>query len=577
MLRLRESVGIVETVTPYASPKQAGRDFVCLCPFHSEKTPSFHIYTATNSFYCFGCGVGGDNITFIRLAENLDYIEAVRFLAQKAGLVVPESDVSEPVLENRLKVLEINRCAARFFRDMLLSSRVALDYLYNRGLTNNIIKKFGIGYAPDGWSALKSYLYSKGYSEVELINAGLISQGQNGNTYDKFRGRVIFPVIDRRGNVIAFGGRVLKPDASPKYLNSPETVVFQKRANLFALNFAKNTKEKYIILCEGNMDVVALYQAGFDNAVATLGTAVTGEQARLLKNYCERVIIAYDSDDAGQKATVKANNLLSQAGLNTKVLQFEGAKDPDEFLMKYGRESFLRLLENSRSAISFELLKIQNSQELETPDGRAEYLKKAIALLAQIDNNLERVVYISEVAKIAGVSSSDIQLSVEQKLKHNKRKESYNERKTLIRAVDNPTKMSPDEARLKRETNAERSIIAYLFHSPEFLPLILKQISPCDFPGEFNRNLFEKMVIRLKKQQSIDIAALGGEFSVKDVGRIERIKRDGNQLLYTKERLQDCINTLLNFKHQKNPAEMSMDELLKYNEERRARLTVDSG
>ncbi|MDR1753909.1 MAG: DNA primase [Eubacterium sp.] len=572
LLRLRETIDIVETVAPYVQLKKASRDYVCLCPFHSEKTPSCHIYTESNSFYCFGCGAGGDNITFIRMAENLDYIEAIRFLAAKAGLRVPEEGVSDRELEGRVKIFEINRKAAVFFRDTLLSSAIARDYLHKRGLSDNIIKKFGLGYAADSWNAIKGYLFNQGYSEDELLEASLITRGAGNNTYDKFRNRIMFPIIDRRGNVVGFGGRALNSDDNPKYLNSSETPVFHKRSNLFAINFAKNTKEKHIILCEGNMDVIALYQAGFDNAVATLGTAITSEQARVLQNYCEKVVIAYDSDEAGQKATVKAINLLSAVGLSARVLEMRGAKDPDEYLLKYGRESFLELINKSGSAISFELKKVRNSVNIETPEGRSEYLKKAVSLLADVSSPIDRMVYISEVSKATDISVSNIELSVAGRIKQKRRTEEKTMRKKLIREAGGANakdKIDLEESSFKSESNAERGIIAFLLHSPDFLPLILKHITPDYFPTSFNRTLFETLIIKIKNFQSIDISSLGSEFSTGEMGRIEKIKRELMILNPTKELLLEYIDTLKKHKevkNQKSPGSMSADELLRYTE-----------
>lgn len=318
---VKDSNEITSVMSTYVSLKRAGRDSVCLCPFHSEKTPSCHIYTDTQSFYCFGCGAGGDVITFIRLIENLDYIESVKFLAQRAGIPMPEDDRDQ---SGRIKqrLLEINREAARFYRDVLISEKgeEGRRYLAERRLTENTVRKYGLGYAPDSWDCLKRHMMAKGYGEDELLAAALISRSQKGTTYDKFRHRIMFPIIDRRGNIIAFGGRALEADALAKYLNSDETPVFHKRSGLFSLNFAKNTKEKFLILCEGYMDVISLNQAGFDNAVATLGTAITPEQARLMRQYCEQVVISYDSDVAGQKATMKAINLLSDAGVDALSL-----------------------------------------------------------------------------------------------------------------------------------------------------------------------------------------------------------------------------------------------------------------
>ncbi|MBR5090637.1 MAG: DNA primase, partial [Ruminiclostridium sp.] len=310
---LRASNDIVNVMSSYVEIKRAGKDYVCSCPFHSERTPSCHIYTETQSFYCFGCGAGGDVINFIRLIEHFDYIDSVKYLAQRAGLSMPD-DTDDGGAKKRTRLLAMNREAARYFRDVLLSpeGREGLDYLAGRQLTPATIKKYGLGFAPDGWHNLQYFLRQKGYTDDEMEEGALLAR-RNNSVYDKFRRRVMFPIIDIRGNVIAFGGRTLEKDAPAKYLNSDETLVFHKRDNLFSLNFAKNTKEKYLILCEGYMDVISLNQAGFDCAIATLGTAITPQQANKMKHYAEEVVISYDADGAGQKATMKAINLLAEA------------------------------------------------------------------------------------------------------------------------------------------------------------------------------------------------------------------------------------------------------------------------
>ena len=336
---LRMSNDIANVMSSYVELKRAGRDYVCSCPFHSERTPSCHVYTETQSFYCFGCGAGGDVINFIRLIEHYDYMDSVKYLAQRAGLSMPD-EMNDGGVSKRTRLLAMNREAARYFRDVLLSpeGREGLDYLAARQLTPNTIRKYGLGFAPDGWHNLHYFLRQKGYTDDEMEEGALLVR-RNNSVYDKFRKRVMFPIIDIRGNVIAFGGRTREKDAPAKYLNSDETMVFRKRENLFSLNFAKNTKEKFLILCEGYMDVISLNQAGFDSAVATLGTAITPQQANKMKHYAPEVVISYDSDGAGQNATMKAINLLSEAGVRARVLNIPDAKDPDEYIKNFGADS----------------------------------------------------------------------------------------------------------------------------------------------------------------------------------------------------------------------------------------------
>lgn len=563
---IKDSNEITSVMSTYVTLKRAGRDSVCLCPFHSEKTASCHVYTDTQSFYCFGCGAGGDVITFIRLIENLDYIESVKFLAQRAGIPMPE-EARDQTAELKQRLLEINREAARFYRDVLLSEAgtEGRQYLAQRQLSENTVRKYGLGYAPDSWDSLKKHMTAKGYREEELITAALLSRSQKGTAYDKFRHRVMFPIIDRRGNIIAFGGRALEADAKAKYLNSDETPVFHKRSGLFSLNFAKNTKEKFLILCEGYMDVISLNQAGFDNAVATLGTAITPEQARLMRQYCEQVVISYDSDGAGQKATMKAINLLSEAGVDAKVLQMTGAKDPDEYVKKYGADGFRMLLSQSGGAISFELQKLTVGLNMDTPEGKSAYLKKAVALLADVNNKIDRMVYISDTAKLCGLDSGEIEKAVEERRRYKYYAAKQEERRELI---DPPKRNASDESGLKLspEQKAERGIIAFMFHSPDMLSKVESRLKPEDFPDEFYRNVFNSVSERIKKGISVDLASIGDEFSAQEVGKITGMINENNLLPYQKERLAEYIRVLEKYRDKyggKKPEEMSNEEMLR--------------
>ncbi|MEG2074569.1 MAG: DNA primase, partial [Angelakisella sp.] len=357
---LKYRCDIEQTNSSYLPLRRRGRNLTGLCPFHSEKTPSFTVYPENQSFFCFGCGAGGDIISFIKRIENLDYIEAVRFLAQRAGMEMPEN-AEDGSHKLRLKIQEMNREAAKYYHTMLMADcgKAARTYLIGRGMTKAMVTKFGVGYAPDGWQGLADHLRAKGYTNDEMAAAALVSHGKNGGVYDSFRDRVIFPIIDLRGGVIGFGGRVMQ-GSGPKYLNSSDTLVFKKSRNLFALNLAKSTKRKQILLAEGYMDVISIYQAGFDNAVATLGTALTEEQARLISGYTSEVVIAYDSDGAGQTATKRAVDILERVGLKLKILSMAGAKDPDEYIKKFGAERFELLIEGSKSSLDFEISKLYN-------------------------------------------------------------------------------------------------------------------------------------------------------------------------------------------------------------------------
>lgn len=568
---IRQSNDIVSVMSSYVNIKRTGRDHVCSCPFHSEKTPSCHIYSESQSFYCFGCGAGGDVITFIRLIERLDYVESVKFLAQRSGLSMPDDTYDSSGSNKRVRMLEMNREAARYFRDMLLlpQGKEGLDYLIGRGLTPNTIKKYGLGFAPDGWHNLQYHLRNKGYTDDEMEEAALITRNNN-NRYDKFRRRVMFPIIDRRGNVIAFGGRTLEKDAPAKYLNSDETLVFQKRENIFSLNFAKNTKEKCFILCEGYMDVIALNQAGFDNAVATLGTAITASQANLIKRYTAEAVISYDSDNAGQKATVKAINLLGEAGVLARVLKIPDAKDPDEYIKKFGAESFRQLLSSTETAVDYEFGKLKTGINFDIPSGKSEFLKKAIVFLAELKNETERTVYISEAARLTGEQSSVIASLVKDRRRRNGYAERREEERRLIRGATVRDPINPDALKYPIEEKAERGIIAFLFHSPDRLTGIEKKLSEEDFPTEFNRKLYIFIRDRIKSGESLDISSIGGEFTADEVGRIIGICKQGDMLPYSLGRLEEYIAVLIKHRESKNrksAAEMSDEELLRQVEE----------
>lgn len=574
--QVKDANEISSVFSSYLPLKRAGRDNVCLCPFHSEKTPSCHIYTDSQSFYCFGCGAGGDVINFIRLMEHLDYVESVKFLAQRAGIPMPD-DGGDKTSMIKQRMLEINREAARFYRDVLISEkgREGWIYLRERQLSENTIRKYGLGYAPDEWGALKKHMLAKGFREQELIDAALLVRSQkSNNTYDKFRHRVMFPIIDRRGNIIAFGGRTLEPDAPAKYLNSDETAVFHKRSNLFSLNFAKNTKEKFLILCEGYMDVISLNQAGFDNAVATLGTAITPEQARLMRQYCEEVVISYDSDGAGQKATMKAINLLSDAGVDARVLQMTGAKDPDEYVKKYGPDGFRTLLRQAGGAISFELKKLTIGLDMESPEGRASYLKKAIVLLAQVESRIDRMVYVSDTAKLCGMTPAEIEKAVEERRRYNSKAAQKQERQEII----NPGRNSQTvrELKLSPEDKAQRGIIAFMLHSPDYLKKVEERITAEHFPTELYKKMYSIIANRIKNGDSLDISSIGDEFSAEEVGRITGIISENNLLPYQKERLYEYITVLEKYHDKyfgKKPEEMTDSELLEQMEKLRKEKT----
>ena len=402
---------IVDVISEYvALTKRSGSNLFGLCPFHSEKTPSFSVAPDKQIYHCFGCGKGGGVINFIMDIENLPFRDAVAFLARRVGMEMPEDDVPGQMRSYRARLLELNRDAARYFYENLSKPEgaAAVDYINKRGISAAMVKRFGLGAAPDGWNGLTGAMLDKGYSAGELVDAGLARRGKGRGIYDTFRNRLIFPVIDVRGSVIGFSGRILG-DGEPKYLNSPDTPVFIKSKNLFALNLAKKSKRGMLILVEGNVDVVSLHQAGFDCAVASLGTSLTAEQARLISRYTQNVVISYDSDDAGVKAAQRAIGLLEKTGVNVRVLRMEGAKDPDEFIKKNGPDAFSILLDRSENHIEYKLLAVKSKYDLNTDDGKIGFLKEATEFLASIPNAVEREIYGRHVAELSGVSIEAIQ------------------------------------------------------------------------------------------------------------------------------------------------------------------------
>ena len=414
LTELTERNDIVDVVSGYVRlGKKSGSNMFGLCPFHSEKTPSFSVSPDKQIYHCFGCGKGGGVINFIMEIENLSFPEAVEFLAKRAGMAMPEEE-NDWESRKRSRMLSLNRDAARFFYTQLSTPQgsAARDYMAKRRIGPATAKNFGIGFAPDTWDSLEKAMREKGYTDFELFDAGLVRKGQKGGYYDTFRNRLMFPVIDVRGNVIGFSGRILG-DGEPKYMNSPETLVFNKSRNLFALNLAKKSKSGYIILSEGNIDVVSLHQAGFDSAVASLGTSLTPEQARLISRYTNQVIIAYDNDGAGIKAAQRAIGILEKLDLKVKVLRLNGAKDPDEFIKLKGADAFRNLLEASENQIDYRLRTVTDKYDLSVDEQKVEFLKEASDLVARLPGSVERQVYAMRVAAMSGVSADVVTKEVE--------------------------------------------------------------------------------------------------------------------------------------------------------------------
>ena len=565
LYRLRGANPIDSVMGSYVQLVRRGRNYVCSCPFHSEKTPSCTIFTDTQSFYCFGCGAGGDVITFIMKIENLDFTEAVKLLAQRSGLEVPEKSSGDSRLAQRkTRIYEMNRLAANYFYKNLVQGpdKSGLKYFYDRKLTPATIRKYGLGYSSGSWSELSDFLRAKGYSDDEIIDAWLGGRSQKtGRSYDMFRGRVMFPIVDLRGNIIGFGGRVLD-NSQPKYLNTGKTPVFDKGSNLFSMNFARNAETKRIILCEGYMDVIAVNQAGFENVVATLGTAITPDQARLISHYAEEVIIAYDSDGAGQKATQKAINHFSDVGLRTKVIRMEGAKDPDEYIKKFGAERFRLLLDGSFDATDFMLDKCENDLDLSTEIGRVELLNRASKVLAGIEAPLEREVYISRTARKCDIPVQVLKAHIDDILQKNARSEKKREWRNIQSAAYQRDDINPEAVRFRREAKAEENIISYLVRNPEDSEEIGAFAPPEIFITPFNKRVYTALLAAMKENENFTVSMLSDEFTVAETGRITGMTAKTREHPVTRAVFEDCTAVLKSFTA-KGSEEMSDDDLKK--------------
>ena len=513
---------IEDVISGYVTLKRAGSNLVGLCPFHSERSPSFTVFTGTRSFYCFGCGAGGDVISFVMRAENLDYMDALRYLAKRAGIELPDDGERQTGGVSRERILAMNREAAKFFFSELGKSQTAQEYIAKRGLSSALVRHFGIGYAPDDWQALAKHLSSVGFTKEEMSAGFLCSVSKrNGNSYDIFRNRIMFPVIDVRGDIIAFGGRTIgKNPEEPKYINSSDTPVFNKRRNLFALNFAKNSCAEQIILCEGYMDVVSLHGAGFTNAVASCGTALTADQARLMRKYSKSAIISYDADEAGQRAADKAFALLGEAGLEARLLKVEDAKDPDEYIRKFGKDGFSRLLSRSRSRFDFKFSSILAANDVNTPDGRIKAAGQAAEVIAGIWSEVERDVYTRQVCGKLGLSYDGMKNDVARLIAKRNKKEKAERNSAVIREAEGfGDRINPDRIKNVGAAGAEDTVIGILAMYPELIPQTAEKtgLAPDDFVTDFNRRVYEKM---LSLGKGFDIGLLGEDFSADEVSRV---------------------------------------------------------
>lgn len=545
---LKSRSDLSDIAASYVNLKRQGKNLVGLCPFHNEKTGSFNIYPENGSFYCFGCGAGGDVITFIMKIENLDYIEAVRFLAQRTGLQMPEDGVDDSMSKLRTRILEINRETARFFYSSLKSQegKIALDYLLKRGLTPQTIKKFGLGYSPSGGFELTNHLRAKGFTAEEIIQANVAGRSRNGNPYDRFRSRVMFPIIDLRGNVVAFGGRALLPEEKAKYINTSDTPVYHKSNMLFAMNFAKNSNSRQLILAEGYMDVISLHQAGFENTVASLGTAFTDEQARLMARHADEVVICYDSDDAGQRAAQKAIGILRKTGLFVKVLAVPGNKDPDEYIQSYGKDGHARfkaLLEGAGNDIEYKLYKIKEKYDIETNEGKTKYLRECLPVLAGIDDLIEREVYAGNLSKETEVDKKAIlEMATKERSKLNQKRYRDNI-KSQNEVVAAKSAVNTEKRKNTSLTNAEEGLIAYLIGNSEEIIGVSQKLPPEKFVTSFCRRIYT-MMIEKAEHGEVSLTALSEQLSAEETSELARILAVHNEPPITSKEASGFITQL---------------------------------
>ena len=543
--QLREACPMETIAGNYVNLIRRGRHYVCNCPFHSEKSPSCTIFPDTQSFYCFGCGAGGDVITWVRRMENLEFTDAVKQLAEKSGLQVPNDREADRRAQLRTRIFAINREMANFyFRNLVAGNdKRGLQYFVSRQLKPETIKKYGLGYAPDSWNTLTDHLLKKGFTEEELLAANVAHRSGKGNLYDAFRGRVMFPIVDTRGAVIGFGGRVLD-DSQPKYLNTAKTPVFDKGRNLFSLNFAKDSSSTHMILAEGYMDVIAINQAGFSNVVATLGTAITPEQARKLTQYAKEMIIAYDSDGPGQQATQKAINRFSEVGMPSRILHMTGAKDPDEFIKKYGSERFRLLLEQAGDAINFRLDRCENGLDTSTESGKVQLLKRVVSVLAEIQNPLEREVYLSRTANKWEISAEVLHQQVDRTIRSKRRLEATKEWKDIIEHTVRPEPQQPQSGNHLRERKAEERILFYILSKPEESAWIVDEIKPEQFSSALFQQVLNAFQESVRQQTSFSLSSMGDVLSEGEMGKLSGIAARNQEVPVTKEEVQDCIRAL---------------------------------
>lgn len=564
LYQLKQANPIETIMGRYVQLQRAGSLLKCNCPFHSEKTPSCVVYAGTQDphFFCFGCHAGGDVITFLMKIEGLSYMEAVETLAQNAGLPMPQQENDHGESRRRSRLLELNRSAAQFYYKQLCGEdKRGLQYLAERKISPQIIKKFGLGFADGRWDGLQKAMIAEGFTEEELIDANLCSRSQKtGGIFDRFRNRVVFPIFDLRGSVIAFGGRTIEPDGQPKYLNSSDTPVFKKGRNLFAMQFAKKSQSKRLILAEGYMDVISIHQAGFENVVASLGTALTPDQCRLMRQYCEEVVIAYDSDTAGRSATSKAVNLLRAVGIQPRILKMQDAKDPDEYIKKFGAGRFRLLLEEADDAVQYALDRCKDGIDVTAVDGKVTMMQKAVSVLADIENGMQRSIYLSNLAKEQEIDPVALKEQVEREIRIRRGRE----KKQAWRATVNQSLLrdpiNPTASGNRKAAKAEELILCYLFRHPDAMTEISEMICPEQFVTELYRRAYEVYLEEMPKLSVFTFSIYSGTFSADEMGALTGIAARYQEIDISLASVHDAVDILLEHSTKEGDAENLTDE-----------------
>ncbi len=571
LAELKYKNDVESVLSPYIVLKRRGSNLVGLCPFHNEKTPSFTVYPENGSYYCFGCGKGGDIITFTMQIENLDYIDAVRKLAERAGLKMPENDADNKEEKLRSDIYEVNREAARFFHSYMMTpkGKAGLDYFLSRGLSPATIKHFGLGFAPDSWHDLEDHLKKKGFSDYVIRRADLVGRStkpdKNGAerefTYDRFRNRCIFPIINVHGKVIGFSGRAMPGNEKQggKYVNTSDTPVYKKSHNMYGLNFAKKTCSESVILVEGNLDVIALHQAGFENTVAALGTSFTEEQARLLGRYTKEVYVTMDADEAGEKSTDRTLKILSSVGVKVKVVRMTGAKDPDEFIKKFGAERFRNLLDKAFSDIEYRLLTAARGVDLTADDGRWQYLKKACAVLSEVGDPIAAEVFAGKLSKKYGVSKEVLMNNIREITASKKKQAEKKQLDNIVTNVPKKDEVNPQKQQFKRAAVAEETLICAIIKHPDLLGFVKENISVTDMLTDFSKKLYQRVVDILETGREFDLVFLGDSFSPDEIGYVMGLLTTGIDDTNAERSVKDSIKVIF---EEKNALEQKGIEML---------------